>query len=210
MSHATVKVEGRARAEVDPDVMVVSLEVDVGSETAQAARDREQDHRQTLLLALDEYIDAEAATVTAIQVGETEQMFDADIDEPYTAQATLEIRCSPCNLDDVVHTAVDNGAAIEYVEPRINEARRESIRTDLLERATANARKQAETIAHAADQRIARVQSLSTIKDCSFGGIADDILGAMVSADYNPGPIELAATVEATFDLEPAQPDRRN
>lgn len=203
MGESTLHVEGNATAEVEPDVMVVALEVTAGCETARAARDRERDHRRTLLESLEGLIADDATTITSKYVGESKNAFDSTVEAAYTARSTIEVRCRPDDLDAVVGLATEAEVLVERVEARVAEGRRESIRTNVLEAATANAREQAETLAAAADRRLGPVQWLSTADTRQFESVVDDIMASDVSADYSVGPVELAVVVEATYALEP-------
>ncbi|WP_227134654.1 SIMPL domain-containing protein [Halorubellus salinus] len=207
----TVEVDGRASIDVAPDTLVVSIEIEAGDSTAARARDLELDRRTTLRDALPDVVDDTDVTVTGRYVGESTAAFDEGVTGDYTARTTLDVRCAPNVLDDVVVTTTDTGGSVESVTPIVSEGRREELREELVTAATESAREQADHIAETLDRPITDVVSISTSEPGPLDSFADEIIPSGVSANYDPGPVELAACVTATFELGPAddEPDQR-
>ena len=197
----TVEVDGRSSIDVAPDTFVVTIEVEVGDSTAARARDLEEDHRNTLRDALPDVVDDTDITVTGRYVGESTAAFEEVTTGDYTARTTLDIRCAPNALNDIVVTATDTGATIESVTPIVSDGRREELREELVTAATENARDQANHIAETLDRPITDLVSISTSDPGPLDGFADEIIPSGVSANYDPGPVELAACVTATYEL---------
>lgn len=206
----TVEVDGRASIDVAPDTLVVTLEIEIGDSTAARARDLELDRRETIREALPDVVAERDITVTGRYVGESTGAFDACASGDYTARTTLDVRCAPATLDALVVAATDTGAYIESVNPTVSDGRREELREELVTAATENARDQASHIAETLDRPITDLVSISTSDPGPLDGFTDEIIPSGVSANYDPGPVELAACVTATYELGPTddEPDQ--
>lgn len=198
----TIEVDGKASVSMEPDTMLVTLELEAGGARAAVARDREADRRETILDALATVVDERDVHVASKSVRETSDLFDAAVDDPYTARTTLEVRCLPRAVDDVVVTATDHGALVEELEPMVTDGRRTEIRAELLTAAVENAREQAEHIARTVGQSIDQLEQLATTHGSGFDSLVDDALASQVSTDAATGPVEFSTSVTATYELE--------
>lgn len=202
MSSPTVEVRGQAGTEVEPEYVVVTVDLEAGGETAAAAQQQVEDRLTAVERELPAALGPAERHVTGRSVGTTEQRFDTAVDEEFVARVTLELRCDDLPVDDVATAVAAAGGAVERTEPRVTDRQREALREELLTAATENAREQAEQIAAAEGHTVGSVVSLSTEETLGFDSIVDEALATEVSADHDPGPIEFTTAVTAVYELD--------
>jgi uncharacterized protein YggE len=201
MSSPTVEVTGRASVETEPEYAVLTAEFEAGGESAAGAQRRVDDLRESLDRELPDGVGDGDRHVTNRAVGTADEVFDAGVDGPYVATATVELRCEESRADEVATAVTAASGSVTRTEPRVTEARREELREELLTVATENAREQAEHIAAAEGHTVSGLRNVSTEEALGFESIVEEALAAEMSAGVPPGPIEFTASVEATYEL---------
>lgn len=202
MSSPTVEVTGRAAVEAEPEYTRFVVEIEEYGETMAGAQRRVDDRLSELNRELPAAIDAAEDGVTGRSIRSADEIFDPDIDDPYVASVTLELRCTDLPTDEVANAIAAAGATVERTEPRVTESRREELREELLTAATENAREQAELVAAADGHAVGSVVNLATKDSMGFDSIVDEALATAVDADIETGRVEFTTSVDATYELE--------
>jgi len=201
MSSPTVEVSGRAGVEIEPEFVVVVAEIEAGGETATGAQRRVDDRLTELDRELPAGFGDVERHVTGRSVGASDQVFDSGVDGAFVASASLELRCGDHSASDVTTAVAAAGGSVDRTEPRLTESQRADLREELLTAATENAREQATHIARAEGYTVGPIVTVSTEEPLGFDSIVEEALATTASVDVAPGPIELTASVSATYEL---------
>lgn len=199
MARRTVTTQGSGRTDAPPDRGVVVLEAVGHGDTAAVARGGATDHAATVRETLPAGV---AARTLELRVHDEADAFCSDGDPPYRAVETVRVDCEPDAVGDVVVAGTDAGATVEDVRFELREETRRALADEAVAAAVADARRTAERMARAEGRSVAGVREMTTVdREPTTDGIVDDALAATGPADVHPQPVEVAARVEATYDL---------
>jgi hypothetical protein len=205
MTDRTVTVDGEGRTTATATFAAVEVWVEGRADSATHARDRARDAEATVRDALqNEGIDADDIRTTSAQIENQDDAFGMNETDPdHRALVEMTVDCRPETAGDVVTTVTDaaSGAGIRDVRFNVSEGTQAEMRCEALGEAMAEARAAAEAIAATENLGVGDLRDVETT-DCSegFDSIVDDALAAE-SEGFEPEPIEVTASVEATFEL---------
>lgn len=205
MTDRTVTVDGEGCATATATFAAVDVWVEGRADSAAHARDRARDAEATVRDALrNEGIDAEAIRTTSAQIENQDDAFGMNESDPdHRALVELTVDCRPETAGDVVTTVTDaaSGTGIRDVGFRVGEETHAELRRRALEDAMATARKDAAAIATPEDLAVGELLDVTTTDGSDgFESIVDDALAAGPDG-FEPDPVEVTASVEATFEL---------
>lgn len=205
MTDRTVTVDGEGCATATATFAAVDVWVEGRADSAAHARDRARDAEATVRDALrNEGIDAEAIRTTSAQIENQDDAFGMNESDPdHRALVELTVDCRPETAGDVVTTVTDaaSGTGIRDVGFRVSEETHAELRRRALEDAMATARKDAAAIATPEDLAVGELLDVTTTDGSDgFESIVDDALAAGPDG-FEPDPVEVTASVEATFEL---------
>lgn len=205
MATGTVEVTGSASERVAADYADVEVSVEVGDDSTEAVQQRLGDASTAVVDGLEAAgVSAERVRTASYRVTESDAVFGEDDTAPFVGVERLYVRCDPDDLSRIGTAVVSAGGTVERIELRLSDDRRAEIRQALLTAAVDHARDRATTIASAMDRAVGSVRSVSTRDPASFSSVVDDALAASADVDLEGGPIDVSASVEATFDLRPS------
>jgi uncharacterized protein YggE len=199
----TIRASGVGRVTATPDEAVVSVTIEQLADNASDARSRVAADVDRVFAALADAGIPEDAVETAAFSLRPEYDYSRDGREflGYRASHTLTVTVAPDRAGTVVDTAVDAGATrVDSVQFGLADDTRASLRAAALERATADARADADTVAGAAGLTVEAVRSLTVDGDSGPPVVferfaADD--GA--STEFRPGEVTVTAQVSAVY-----------
>lgn len=205
MTDRTVTVDGEGRATAAATFAAVEVWVEGRADAATHARDRARDAEAAVRDALEsEGVDAEDIRTTSASVENQDDAFGVNEADPdHRALVELTVDCRPETAGDVVTTVTDaaSGTGIRGVFFTVGERTQKDLRSEALEDAMASAREAAEAIASAEDLAVGELLDATTTDGPDgFESIVDDALGAG-SNGFDPDPVEVTASVRATFEL---------
>lgn len=211
----SISVSGTGTASADADLALVSVSVTALEADAEAARSSVAEDSQAMFDALTEAgIDTdEAVTTTYFRISPEYDYSNEGGREllGYRAAHGYQIEVSPEQAGGVIDATVgavsgdgEDGIVVEGVQYTLTDETRAEVRAEALEAAVDAARADADTVASAAGVSLAGVRSISTGADYTpypqprFAAESADA-GATV---LQPGPVEVSATVNITYDIE--------
>ncbi|MFW5963854.1 MAG: SIMPL domain-containing protein [Natronomonas sp.] len=206
MTEPTVTTSGTGRRTAKPDIAEVQLWVEGRHDSAEVthrkARDREAAVREALSTT---DVPEDCVRTTDTRIENRESGFEFTNEDPdYRTELSLTVDCLPETAGTVVCTALDSvtGIGVENVRFDIGDAERRRLGEAALTEATETARRQAEAIAAAEERSVGEVIEVTTDHRVNrMESIVDDAL-ASTTGDFEPTPVEVEASVKATFELE--------
>lgn len=205
MTDRTVTVDGEGRSTATATFAAVEVWVEGRADSATHARDRARDAEASVRDALqNEGIDAKNIRTTSARIENQDDAFGVNESDPdHRALVELTVDCRPETAGDVVTTVTDaaSGTGIRDVFFKVGEGTQAELRREALEGAMATAREDAEAIATPEGLAVGALLDVMTTEGSDgFESIVDDALAAGPDG-FEPDPIEVTASVEATFEL---------
>jgi uncharacterized protein len=198
-----ITVTGVGHVDSVPDQAEFSLGITTKAATAREALAANSDRMRRLIAALKATGVAERDLKTQnVSIGPS--YYGSDEPAGYSASNTVSVLIRELDRAGAVLQAASEAGANNVYGPSLTRADRESLEAQALEKAVDNARKRAETLAHAADVRLGSVTAI--VEAVERGGY--ELFAARTAEDStNDVPIEqgtekIAASVTVTFALE--------
>lgn len=204
----TVDVSATGTVTAAPDLAVVRLAVEARADSADAARDQAAADVASMREALRELgIADDAVRTTSFFVG-PEYDYGQDGRElvGYRAVHAFEVEAGVDEAGEVIDAAVGSGATqVQGVQFTLSAETRGELREEALAGAVSNARADAETVASASGVSLGRLHSASTAnvgypRPIPYAAEASGGDGA--STVVEPGPVEVTATVQVSYEIE--------
>ncbi|QLD87177.1 SIMPL domain-containing protein [Natronomonas halophila] len=205
MTDRTVTVDGEGRATATATFAAVEVWVEGRADSATHARNRARDAEASVRDALqNEEIDPEEIRTTSARIENQDDAFGVNESDPdHRALVEMTVDCRPETAGDVVTTVTDaaTGTGIRDVFFKVSEDTQAKLRREALRDAMTTAREDAEAIAAPEGLAVGELLDVTTTGGSDgFESIVDDAL-AEGPDGFEPDPIEVTATVEATFEL---------
>jgi len=199
---STIAVSATGAASAEADLAVVSLGVEVTTESATAAREGVARGVNGVRSALaDAGVPDTSVTTTAFGIAPVYDYRDGER-EPrgYRAVHSLAVETDPARAGEIVDLAVSAGATnVDGIRFSLSDERRAELRATALGRAMDAARTDADGIASAADLSVTGVRHASTGAAFDPGPVArfeDTVAG---ETTFQPAPVTVTATVDVTY-----------
>jgi uncharacterized protein YggE len=205
MTDQTATVIGEGRATATATFATVEVWAEGRADAATHARDRARDREAAVRDALrSEGIDADDIRTTGARVENQDDAFGTNENDPaFRAVVQMTVDCRPESAGDVVTTVTDAASqtGISDTYFKVSEGTRKDLRGDALAEAMAAAREGADAIAGAEDLDVGDLLEVETADGPDgFESIVDDALEVR-NEGFEPDPVEVTATVRATFEL---------
>ncbi|MCU4753452.1 SIMPL domain-containing protein [Halobacteria archaeon AArc-curdl1] len=200
----TVTITATGHVEALPDKVKIEIEVPAEADTAHETRQAVNDHENRLRDALltETSLSKNQIRATGFQVRHREDQFDpGQIESEYRAVKEFQVHTQPERTGDIIVTATDAGASIQYVEFSLTESTRTGLEEEALKHAAENARQKAETLVQAEDATVGPVSKLEESEPSGMQTIVDDALQAGSDTDFQPTPISVSVEIKATYEL---------
>jgi uncharacterized protein YggE len=194
---ATVTAIGSGSAEAPPDRATVTVDVTETGPDRSTARDAAADRVEDVRVALEdaEFEDVESAGFQAGRNADTGAV---------EATHRLTVETVPARAGEAVDVAVDAGVeTVRRIQFHHSTGRRMDLRDTAIGRAVADADDEAETVADAAGVHLGDLRTVSANGERRGGArtLAVDTAEGQ-NTEFDPGPIEVAVEVTATYALE--------
>ncbi|MUV88280.1 DUF541 domain-containing protein [Natronomonas sp. CBA1123] len=206
MTERTVTTSGTGSTAAQPDIAEVRLWVAGRDDVAEIAHERARDTEASLRTALSAAdVPEDCIRRTDAQLEDRDNGFEIHTDDPeYRAEFSMVVDCVPEQADDIVGAVLDagDGSGIERISFDVGDEARMRLGEEALDDAMTVARRKAEAIAAAEGLTVGEVLEVTTDNMPSgMESIVDDALGSSESG-FHPNPVEIEASVEATFELQ--------
>ena len=203
----TIDVSATGTASAPPDLAVVNVAVEARADTADAAREQVASDVASMREALREYgVPDDAVRTTGFSVGPEYNYREGSRElVGYRAYHAFEIESGVDEVGDVIDVAVGNGASqVQGVRFTLTDESRSELRDEALTEAVESARADAETIASTAGVSLGPLHSASTSnvgypRPIPYAAEASD--GGGASTVVEPGPVEVTANVQVSYDI---------
>lgn len=198
-----ITVTGVGHVDAVPDEAEFSLGITTKGQTARAALTANSSRMQRLIAALKAAgVNERDIKTQDVSVGPN---YDggAEKTDGYSATNSVSVRIRELDRAGVVLEAASQAGANQVYGPALTREDREGLEQKALERAVANARKRAQTLAEAAGVDVGRVTAIAESAQPGVfyeGRAAVDTASAEVPIEK--GTEEIQATVTVTFAIE--------
>lgn len=198
-----ITVTGVGHVDAVPDEAEFSLGITTKGQTARAALTANSSRMQRLIAALKAAgVDERDIKTQDVSVGPN---YDggAEKTDGYSATNSVSVRIRELGRAGAVLEAASQAGANQVYGPALTREDREGLEQKALERAVANARKRAQTLAEAAGVDVGRVTAIAESAQPGVfyeGRAAVDTASAEVPIEK--GTEEIQATVTVTFAIE--------
>ena len=205
----TIDVSATGSTSAEPDLAVVTLAVEARADSADAAREQVAADVESMRQALrDLGIPDDAVTTTSFFVGPEYDHREGGRElVGYRAYHAFEVESDVGQAGAVIDAAVGSGATqVQNVRFTLTEETRSELREEALSTAVSNARADAETIASASGVSLGQLHSASTANvgyPRPIPYAAESAAGGDgASTVVEPGPVEVTATVQVSYEIE--------
>lgn len=199
----TITVSATGSAEAAPDQALVDVAVTAAGNDSASVRSALASQATDLRSALDE-LGVEYETV-GYAIREVDERRAEGADAPayrgvHAFQVTVD---DPDAVGSVIDAAADVGATVDGVRLTLSETRRNELREDAIDRAMADARVQAETIANAANLTVTTALTVDA-SESQYRPVAYETAAAGGAdggaTDIDAGDVSVTYTVRVTYN----------
>ncbi|MBI2628762.1 SIMPL domain-containing protein [Candidatus Pacearchaeota archaeon] len=211
----TISVTGNSEASASPDVVSVYINIETLNKSAEDSKNANSRISENVIRELKYLGFKESEIETAyFNIYEDFSWNYANRQQESNGYKTvnqLKIKISDNDLiGKVIDAAVDNGALVNGVNFELSSDKENTLKAQVLEKATADAKTQAEAIAKGAGKKLGSLVSVTNNQPVYYpwvayaraeGAAADAAEAKRVATQVNPGEIKVSASVQAVYSL---------
>lgn len=201
MTSRTVSIGAVGQCGTVPDLATIEAYTIGGGESAGDARAIVKDRSATLRESITD-VSADQIRTFDLQIQNTDEMFEPEIDASFQATERIHIDCPPEHVESVVVDVTDAGCRIQTVQFQIHEDKRRELQDKAIESAMERARGKAEQVAAVEGFAVAEIHE-AAVTDVTneFESIIDEALGFGPETNLHPEPITVSEGVEVVYEL---------
>lgn len=213
----TISVTGNSEMKVDPDTLVIYLNIETRNSSADKAKDENTEITNDVMDALEDLgIDEKDIQTENYQIyPEYDWTTSTQRLKGYVVTNSIKVILTDFDkAGEVVDATVDEGALVSYISFELSNAKENEFKTDVMKEASEDAKSKAEAIAEGLDKQLGKVVSV-TASDYNFYPYylyerADSSVGGVVSmeeaksavADISPSQLEVRASVTIAYEIK--------
>lgn len=212
----TISATGNSQMSVDPDTVIVYLNIETKNVSADRAKDANTEITNDVLDALEDLgIDKKDIQTQNYQIyPEYDWATNTQELKGYVVTNSIKVILKDFSLvGNVVDESVDNGALVNYISFELSNAKMNEYKTDAISDASKDAKSKAEAIAAGVDKQLGKLVSVSA-SDYSYQPyyfyerMSDSVGGVAVSeakdaaANINPSQLEVSASVTIVYKIQ--------
>ncbi len=209
----TISVIGNSEASAIPDIVSVYINIETLDKSADDSKNANSDITDKVIREL-KYLGFRESEIETIYFNIYEDFSwenGRQESKGYKTVNQLKIKIADNDLiGKVIDASVDSGALINGVNFELSSDKENTLKAQVLEKATADARTQAEAIAKGAGKKLGSLVSVSNNAPSYYpyvayaraeGVTADAAEAKRVATQVNPGEIKVSASVQAVYSL---------
>lgn len=212
----TISATGNSQLNVDPDTVIVYLNIETKNTSAQDAKDENTQITNDVMDALEDLgIDEKDIQTQNYQIYPEYDWSESGQElRGYVVTNSIKVVLKDFEfVGDVVDESVDNGALVNYISFELSNAKMNEYKTDAIEEASKDAKSKAESIAAGVDKQLGKLVSVSA-SDYSYQPyyfyerMSDSVGGVAVSeakdaaANINPSQLQVSASVTIVYKIQ--------